>query len=227
MNTRTVSKLLFILGWVGLISGIGALAFGFFYLMPQAERTSREVRESLALADRALGTLEPVAGAAPSGASIVDLFPETLTSIRGTLNQGSTALVATARTIRSIEGRFGLILPSDDFELNAIALTKTAEQLSILSKLIDEIQTRSIEVRAQGQTPPLLEMLGDIRKQLNEVGETYQSLNLPWAVMGVSAVVGGLFAFLGLLAFALRAMSLELLALRGRDLERPGAREAA
>lgn len=223
---QLIQSSLKIAGTLGIIAGLGAGPYSFFSLKPKLDLMSTQIKVSFDAADNMilafetnLSALNPTFTAIKRANVLTQLLPETLIAVKGTLIQATSLLEAAGTTASKVkEGVVGIVLPQNALHIDEVLLRKTAMQLRLLSKMMNEIQgstsdlsQSSVEIGQQisdahSHIAHVGETLKSVRMHLGEIEKTISSLNLPTHAALFGTAIGGIFIFFGLCILTLASI---------------------
>jgi hypothetical protein len=209
---------------LSIVFGILIIAYSLFILRPRLVSAMSSMEQRLSSADEAVdhvstliyqgNDLFTAAGSTVErGTKVVQLFPEILTALQGTLFEASHTLEAAGRTARqSTKGLTGLVVPKGALEIDNAFLQNTAVQLRLLGRMIDELQsdfaalsTSTTQLSNEILNPksmrdPFLQVLRVARADIHSIRRAISTTSIPFygTLLGVS--LGGLCIILGLFA---------------------------
>jgi hypothetical protein len=226
-KSRLVRSLLSILGVAGIVVGMAIILIAYFYIGPKLERVARSAGADLRSADSALASIEAhpvILASVPSllnhSSKLASLVPETLLTTQGLLIEASSSLSVTATAANETSsGVAGLVLPKNTLGKDTLHLRNTSEQMRLLSSMLGEIQgasapmARSLsafsdEAARLIPTPGTARALvHGTRARLVDVAGLLEGMSPRLAMLGASALFGGMYILLGAISLIL-AMAL-------------------
>jgi hypothetical protein len=222
-NIRLVKGVLLLLGCTGIGTGVGTGLYSYFELRPKLATLSEQMGQSLEMVESTTNLLEkhsPLFSASvtgiQAGTQILRLLPETLISLRGTLIESSELLNASSAATRETKkGAAGLVLPQEELSASAGIMRKTATQLRLMAKMVEQLKDASSglavstsHISAQfaeltSNIAPVTQLLQNTRNHIRNTRQAVDSLSIPMHAALASIVLGGLYIFLGIFSFVL------------------------
>ena len=219
-------RLLRFLGALCLIIAACSAIYSVFILRPRLNSLTNEIAQSISTLDHATQKLEQSPGVLIDslrglrGANqLLGLLPDTLTTLRGTLNEAAIALSASSATAKKVKGGItGLILPKGELGLDHDVLVKAAEQMRLLAFMVGQLDARSqnlsgVAKRFDAQLSSFQNgrgaMMDSVHQSHRKLQEIYGALSraaLPIQATLLGLALGGLYLFFGFFAFALAAI---------------------
>jgi hypothetical protein len=206
-----IRNLLYFVGLLGILVGIGISAYSVFSMRPRLATFTDQLEQSVAAADRLtldLGSLKSpensFANALGSGRDTLRILPETLIALKGTILEASNALSAAGTAAQKTQaGAAGLVLPKKSVQASNIHLQGTAEQLRQLSDIVGELsRSTSTLVRSLDALPTSLNLnfnqaVQGTHSRLQGIQQSLHNASIPTQAMLLGLGLGGLYIFLG------------------------------
>ncbi len=191
INWGWARRALFLVGFAGVLSGIGVAAYSAFLLRPRVAALTEELGGSIHDLDQAVSLVD-------KDGRLASLIPETLTRLEGVLLKGSAASSATGQTAKeSKEGLRGLVTPKKQLSRTNAALQGTAREMRLLAASIDKMAVISRELAQAG------EPLATARRRLQGLDQAVGYAALPTQAMMLGLGVSGLLFLSGLVSLIL------------------------
>lgn len=210
-----------ILGLFSLFLSLGIALYSVSGLRPRLNVLTTQLDSSLGAADQGLSQVQ---AAWPGRIPVLPLLPETIVALRGTLTEASEALVAAGETARETqEGITGIVAPKKELRQSNRHFKRTAEQLRLLSGMLDEL-TR--ETRSLGAPIDLRNALSLARDEIQRAQGSLRQADLPVQAMLLGLGLAGLYGISGLFFLTVALTIPRAQSQRGfkRGFERPARR---
>ena len=219
--------LLAVVGAISTLAGILIILIGTFSVRPRLEKIRGDVVRNLGQIEGLLGNVKNdttsiggAVGALSNGSeNILRLLPETVLSLRGTIQEGSVALRRVGRTLDSLSsGLSGIVLPDRALGRNAIALDKLADQMRLLEGMIrkaespldrlpEDVAVVTNRIKEVSKIlPSVSAVAGRGSRELRTIRISIQELPIGLATVGLALFCGALLVLFGIVLFALAAL---------------------
>lgn len=198
-QSRWIRNILLFVGLLGILVGVGIGAYSAFGMRPKLATLTDQIDNSLAAADR-LTLKTGTANALGSSRETLNVLPETLIALKGTLLEASNALSATGVTAeKTQEGAAGLVLPKKSIQASNRHLQGTSDQLRQLSGIVGDLSTSTTRlVRSlDALSPSLSQAVQGTHTQIQNIQQSLHTADVPTQAMLLGLGLGGLYVFLG------------------------------
>ena len=222
-NIGNIKTILFLLGCLAIVIGLGTSFYTYFVLRPKMLTLSKQVTQGLGALESTTQALKEhdslfsaSLGGMQAGAEMANLLPETLTSLKGTLIESAELLYASSSVTKEAEeGISGLVLADKNLTATARFMRKTATQLRLMVGMVDKFQnvsskldSHATEISSQltqlrSTFGPLKQLLENARANIQDTQNALNSLSLPTQISLAGIGFGGLYTFLGVALLAL------------------------
>ncbi len=221
-NGLQVRKILTLVGYAAIVSGIMTALYTSFVLRPRVVRLTDELQTSIRQADKMAETVAnprlftSAVNGVQASLNLVALLPESFLEMQKLLQKGSQATLSTGKTAeKAKEGVAGLVLPKKEVEKSTTDLKGTGEQMEVVATSMDKMKAASTDMKSHAgifseelekAKPQILEGNGVgaiVHTRLQALDEAISNFGVSFQIIILGLGIAALFCFVGVISLAL------------------------